>query len=333
MTIKIDSFAETTKSHNKILMSDGTTCHRIKRSYVYKGYYVTNKKDWRLFEQVVAQFEKCLLPKSAIIKTPDRISDLTTNQKREVDASIRYKIGSVPILITIECRKRKNIQDIVWIEQLISKKTNIGAAKTIAVSSVGFTKNAIQKAEAHGIELRTCKYLNEEEIKNVFFSMDATICYFENTISFALLKLRDPLPPNIEEFRNYFNESIENNGNSAIAFYLSNEETPVTFDRLIDGIDNQINKNINRILQGESPRITINDDDVDLLYLWDGHKIFIQQITIDFSIVPHHRRLNERTVIEYKSDTQTFAQSIEMSTQIAKDLTFKFSYIQHSEPT
>ena len=32
MTIKIHLFAATTKSHNKILMSDGTACHRIKRS-------------------------------------------------------------------------------------------------------------------------------------------------------------------------------------------------------------------------------------------------------------------------------------------------------------
>lgn len=287
-----------------------------------------NKKDWRLFEEIVAQFEKSLLPDSAIIKTPDKIADLTTKQEREVDASIRYNIGSVPILITIECRKRKSIQDILWIEQLISKKTNIGAAKTIAVSSVGFTSNAIQKAAEHGIELRTCKYLNENEIKSVFFSMEATLCFLEKSISFARLMLKDPDPSNIEHFQKYFNESIEKNGTSAIAFYASDEEAPITFNALLNGIDDKINENINRVIKGESPFITINDDDVTLFQIWDGQKIYIKEITIGFSIVPHYKRLDERTVIEYKSNTKIFAQSIEMSAKIDKGLKIEFSYIQ-----
>lgn len=290
---------------------------------------MTNKKDWRLFEEIVAQFEKSLLPESAIIKTPDKIADLTTKHKREVDASIRYNIGSVPILITVECRKRKNIQDIQWIEQLISKKINIGAAKTIAVSSAGFTENAIQKAEQHGIELRTCKYLNEQEIKSVLFSMEATLCFLEKSISFVKFKLRDPKPANIEQFKKHLKESIENNGTSAIAFYTSDKEQPITFNALINSVENEINENINRVFKGESPRITVNDDNASLFQVWNGQKIHIKEISIGLSIVQHHKKLNKRTVIEYKSNTQTFAQSIEMSTQIDKNLILKFSYIQH----
>ena len=50
--------------------------------------------------------------------------DKITNQPREVDASIRYQVGSVPILITIECRDRVAVQDSTWIEQLVQKGSN-----------------------------------------------------------------------------------------------------------------------------------------------------------------------------------------------------------------
>jgi len=43
------------------------------------------------------------------------------------------------------------------LEQLISKKESIGADKTIAVSSNGFSQEAMKKAKRHGIEVRTMK--------------------------------------------------------------------------------------------------------------------------------------------------------------------------------
>ncbi len=63
-------------------------------------------KDWREFEKRVARIEAALAPSGAVVKSPDRVRDLVTGSYREVDASIRYKVGTVPVLITIECRKR-----------------------------------------------------------------------------------------------------------------------------------------------------------------------------------------------------------------------------------
>jgi len=80
---------------------------------------------WRQFEKLVALIESHLSPRGAIIKSPDYIPDRITGQLREIDASIRYQVGSVPILITIECRDRTSEEDVIWIEQLVSKRDGI----------------------------------------------------------------------------------------------------------------------------------------------------------------------------------------------------------------
>jgi hypothetical protein len=126
--------------------------------------------EWRDFEQLVARIEQSLVPKGAVVKSPDRIRDQVTNELREVDASIRFQVGSTPILITIECRKRKPVQDVTWIEQLATKSANIGAARTIAVSASGFSESAVKLAQLRGIELRTFEDRIDEEIVQKFLS-------------------------------------------------------------------------------------------------------------------------------------------------------------------
>ncbi|MEM7115362.1 MAG: restriction endonuclease [Chloroflexota bacterium] len=114
---------------------------------------------WREFEELVARIEKTLIHQQSDIDikltSPDKeVIDKVTHEKREVDATIRYKLGSSEHLIAIECRDRHRIQDVTWIEQLATKANDIGATQTIAVSSSQFSKSAMRKAAAHGIELR-----------------------------------------------------------------------------------------------------------------------------------------------------------------------------------
>lgn len=121
---------------------------------------------WREFERLIALIEHRLAPKGAIVRSPDRVADKTTGQPREVDASIRYRVGSVPILITIECRDRVSLEDVTWIEQLIAKRESIGASATIAVSSRGFSRPATDKAKAHAIETRVLKEVSDDAIRD-----------------------------------------------------------------------------------------------------------------------------------------------------------------------
>lgn len=133
-----------------------------------KEFDETNsKKEWREFEKLVARIERHIAGTDLKIRSPDHIKDLVTGTPREVDASIRSIIGSAPILITIECRDRKGNEDVTWIEQLANKKVNIGADKTIAVSSSGFSKEAIAKANNVGIELRHLEEITDNDLVDI----------------------------------------------------------------------------------------------------------------------------------------------------------------------
>ncbi len=110
--------------------------------------------DWRELEKLVSRIEADAGPVGLVVKSPDRIKCKLTGRLREVDASVRIPVGTSSVLITIECRKRKSRQDVTWIEQLATKKQHIGAAKTIAVSSTGFSDEAHAVARQVGIDLR-----------------------------------------------------------------------------------------------------------------------------------------------------------------------------------
>lgn len=122
--------------------------------------------NWREFEQLVALIESHLGPAGAVVRSPDRILDKVTGQPREVDASVRYQVGSVPVLITIECRDRESAQDVRWIEELIAKRDSIGASATVAVSTSGFSRPAMEKARAHGIETRVLREVQDGAIRD-----------------------------------------------------------------------------------------------------------------------------------------------------------------------
>lgn len=121
---------------------------------------------WREFEQLVERLEAHNLPPGAILKSPDRVKCLKTGRLREVDVTIQLSINQGSKLITIECRDRpsSSAEDVTWIEQLITKKRNLGAVVTIVISSTGFTDTAVQMAANEGILLRTIDDIAEDEI-------------------------------------------------------------------------------------------------------------------------------------------------------------------------
>ncbi len=119
---------------------------------------------YRELELLVMRIEGALAPAGARIRSPDHIADIFTGELREVDVSIRHRLGSVTVLITVECRDRTRAEDVTWIEQLATKQKHIGAAHTIAVSSTGFSAPAIKAAKLHGISTRIIGELSDADI-------------------------------------------------------------------------------------------------------------------------------------------------------------------------
>ena len=123
--------------------------------------------EWREFERLVARIEADAGPHGLIVTSPDRIRCKITGRLREVDASVRAKVGTSTVLLTLECRKRRPKQDVTWIEQLATKRDSIGAARTIAVSSAGFSADAETVARHHGIDLRRLAEVSAADINQL----------------------------------------------------------------------------------------------------------------------------------------------------------------------
>jgi len=117
---------------------------------------------WREFERLVSRIERVLGPLGAVVTSPDHVLDSVTERIREVDASIRPGENALPVRV-LECRDRAEVEDVTWIEQIITKSRDHGIP-TIAVSSSGFSSPAIKKAAHYNIETRVISTLTQEEM-------------------------------------------------------------------------------------------------------------------------------------------------------------------------
>jgi hypothetical protein len=121
--------------------------------------------DWKRFQDLVARIHTVGEGSGAIVRSPDHVLDLQTGESREVDVSIRRRGASgIVLLITVEARDHKDVQDVTWIEQLSTKRRKIGADLTIAVSGSGFSRPALLTAEAEGILATTLEELEANDI-------------------------------------------------------------------------------------------------------------------------------------------------------------------------
>lgn len=120
----------------------------------------------RNLELLVKEIEKLNIP-NAVVSSPEYVYDIDTGTRREVDIGIRLSKEATEIFIAIECRDRKGVEDIIWIEQLISKKRSICADVLVAVTSSTFTEPARVKARKNGILIRRLNYLEAQDIANL----------------------------------------------------------------------------------------------------------------------------------------------------------------------
>ncbi len=104
------------------------------------------------FEKIVSRIFSIIVKSQDNVVWDDKIPDPDNpKQMRQIDISITHD----GFKSHIECRHHSAPQDVKWIEELIGRKLSLDAFAMIAVSSSGFTKGAIKKAEKHGIFLHT----------------------------------------------------------------------------------------------------------------------------------------------------------------------------------
>jgi hypothetical protein len=124
------------------------------------------RRKGRDLELFVQQIEQGLVGTNATVRSPDFIRDVHTGRRREVDVSVRQRVGSANLLVIFECRDRRKRQDATWIEQLASKRESVGADRVVAVSRVPFSAEAIKKAAAKGVDIRTIASIDAAAIRS-----------------------------------------------------------------------------------------------------------------------------------------------------------------------
>ena len=100
------------------------------------------------------------------ITSPAYLPDKITGEKREVDVLIQYNDEEGKQRnIAIECRDRNQNENVMWIEQLVTKKTDLGLDYMIATTTKDFTKSAVEKALHYGVIIEKAEMLDSKLIE------------------------------------------------------------------------------------------------------------------------------------------------------------------------
>jgi hypothetical protein len=122
----------------------------------------------RDLERLVAVLEELLRPAGLIVRSPDHLRDTVTGGLREVDVAIRMSEES-PVVAICECRDRAGVEDVTWIEQVVTKARDLkGSPPAVLVSSAGFSDAARAKARSYGHDVRLVTDVSLDEFRSWF---------------------------------------------------------------------------------------------------------------------------------------------------------------------
>lgn len=119
----------------------------------------------RALEELVARLEAAAAGGQAEVKSPEFFTGRNSEGKREVDVTVRSKVGNTPVLVMFECRDRTKSNDVRWIDEIAGKRDDIGADVAVAVAAGGGFSEAAKTAAARlRIDLRTVQEITIEDV-------------------------------------------------------------------------------------------------------------------------------------------------------------------------
>ncbi|KAA3646578.1 MAG: hypothetical protein DWQ07_10245 [Chloroflexi bacterium] len=158
-----------------------------------------------LLENLVSSVERILLQKGFDVETRKRVFNDDGTQIAEFDVIVSGKLGSTQIEWLIECRDRPSDGPAPgsWIEQLVGRRNRFGFNKVTAVSTTGFSKNAIDYANESGIELREVSDSSKQAIEDWFQVEHMTLVHNKGDLTSVQIFLANDVSQQQEsEFQN-----------------------------------------------------------------------------------------------------------------------------------
>jgi hypothetical protein len=112
---------------------------------------MADKPKWKRFEELAHQIQQALAP-NAEVTLNEFIEGIVSKEKRQIDISVRARIGQYKILIVLECKDYANPVDSPEVECFIQKMQDVKAHRGVIISANGFTKGALNVAKNSCIE-------------------------------------------------------------------------------------------------------------------------------------------------------------------------------------
>lgn len=117
---------------------------------------------WKDYEDLIHKIYTELEP-IADVRLNDHITGIDSQTLRQIDVSIRSKIGIHDILIIVQGKKHKKRADLNIVGEFASVIKDVQASKGVLICNAGFTKNAKEYASKLKIDLCT---VHDATIKN-----------------------------------------------------------------------------------------------------------------------------------------------------------------------
>jgi hypothetical protein len=110
---------------------------------------------WKVIEHVAALIEKTLDP-GADVQLNQFLPELKSGGKRQCDVTVRTGPAARRTLSIVEVQRRHRRVDVAMLDGWIGKMEAVGAQHLVAVSTRGFQKGAIARAQERGPTVRLC---------------------------------------------------------------------------------------------------------------------------------------------------------------------------------
>jgi hypothetical protein len=107
---------------------------------------------WKRFEVLVAKLQQEFTPEAKVTFN-DKIMGRNSGVPRQIDISVRIKVGQFSLLIVLDCKDYSNPVDVKDVEEFLGLVDDVGANKGALVSSSGFTEAARTRAKNAGIDI------------------------------------------------------------------------------------------------------------------------------------------------------------------------------------
>lgn len=120
------------------------------------------KTDWRTYEELAEKIYRKLDP-SAIVKHDDAIYGYDTQTDRQIDVSIRSKVGTHDIVVIVQARDRKRPPNINDVGEFAAVVRDVRAHKGVMVCRKPPGKNATRLAKACNIEMCSAFDVNDHK--------------------------------------------------------------------------------------------------------------------------------------------------------------------------